>query len=412
LTLLISIAFRFQALRGSLATFFLLLAVGLFNPVTAQERQLSDDAQISMITIYPGEAPEELFGHSAIRVKDPRQDIDLSFNYGTFQFDSFFLPKFIYGQLDYFLSVARFSNAVRQYELRRRPMIEQVLNLTAEQRQDLFDFLLVNAREENRYYRYDFLFDNCSTRIRDAMVTVLGDEILFAPEPDPGLTFRQLIDLYVDHQPLYDFGIDLLLGGKIDRVAEPWETMFLPDYLMEAFEHATVKIDGEMQPLVANTEKILQIDNYQAPKAGIPWAAVMTWTLFLIGVVTTYINFSNKQSIQRWLDIPLFLFAGIVGLLITFLWFISLHEVTANNLNLLWALPTHLILLPMLYRRTASGRRAGIYLAASAFLCLAIAIGWFAWPQALHPAVLPILLLLFLRSGWIAVSSDQLTVIS
>jgi hypothetical protein len=400
----ISIAFRLATLQGSLAALFLFLAIGQFNPVTAQERQLSEDAQISLITIYPGVAPEELFGHSAIRVRDPRQDIDLSFNYGTFEFDSFFLPKFIYGQLDYFLSVARFSHAVRQYHQRRRPMIEQVLNLTAVQRQDLFDFLLVNAREENRYYRYDFLFDNCSTRIRDAMVSVLGDDILFAPQPDPGLTFRQLIDLYVDHQPLYDFGIDLLLGSKIDRVAEPWETMFLPDYLMEAFDHATVKTGGEMQPLVANTEKILQIDNYETPEAGVPWAAVLTWSFFLIGAIATYINFRNKQSIQRWLDIPLFLFAGITGILITFLWFISLHDVTANNLNLLWALPTHLILLPILYRRSAPGQRTGLYLAASALLCLIIAIGWFAWPQALHPAVLPLLLLLFLRSGWIALS--------
>lgn len=400
----ISIALRFPTQRVSPAICLLLLAVTLFNPATAQERQLSEDAQISMITIFPGEAPEELFGHSAIRVNDPRQDIDLSFNYGTFEFDSFFLPKFIYGQLDYFLSVARFSHAVQQYQQRRRPIIEQVLNLKAEQRQDLFDFLLVNAREENRYYRYDFLFDNCSTRIRDAMVSVLGDDIHFAPQPDPGLTFRQLIDLYVDHQPLYDFGIDLLLGGKIDRVAEPWETMFLPDYLMEAFDHATVRIDGKMQPLVSNTEKILRIDNYEAPKAGIPWATVLTWTLFLIGLITTYINFRNRESIQRWLDIPLFLFAGITGLLITFLWFISLHDVTANNLNLLWALPTHLILLPMLYRRSAPGRRVGLYLAASALLCLVIAIGWLAWPQALHPAVLPLLLLLFLRSSWIVLN--------
>lgn len=379
------------------------LEISFTDSANGQTRQLSDDAQISMITIYPGDAPEELFGHSAFRVKDPKNNIDLFFNYGTFQFDEYFLPKFIYGELNYFLSVVSPDRAIEHYRERRRPMVEQILNLSPEQKRALHQFLMTNAREENRYYQYDFLFDNCSTRIRDALVAVLGDDLHFAPRPDPDLTFRELIDLYVNHRPGIDLGIDLLLGNQIDRIAEPREVMFLPNFLMEAFDYATIRVDDEVEPLVSETNPLLQLDDYESGDS-FPWATAAAWFLFLIGAFITYKNAKTYKTIQHWFDIPLFAISGLLGLLIIFLWFISLHQVTANNLNLFWTLPSHLFILPFLLKNNNLNWIIRIYFGAAALACFVIFIGWPFWMQDLHMAVLPILLLLITRCGWIALS--------
>jgi len=377
-------------------------AIGLISiPNThAQPATLSDEATITMFTILPGTAPEELFGHSAFRVIDPQQNLDIMFNYGTFQFDEFFLPRFIYGELNYFLSVARTAFAIEHYRERRRPIIEQVLNLTPNQQQSLYGFLINNAREENRYYLYDFLFDNCSTRIRDAMEAVFGDDVRFKPEPDPQLTFREMIALYVDGNSFIHFGIDLLLGRRIDREVTPYEAMFLPDFLELAFDHAVITIDGEEQPLVVSKETIMTVDDYDTETAGMPWMHIILWALFLGAVWVTWKNHQSGTILNRWFDIPLFAMVGIIGLLITFLWFISLHHVTADNINLFWAWPFHLFVVPFLFKKLNPESLLRYYFALHAAACLVILLGWFFWAQEIHSAILPLLLTVLLRSGW------------
>ncbi len=388
-------------LRTILLFLLTLPAFSITETAHAQMGQLSDEAVVSMITILPGETVEELFGHSAIRVMDPETNIDYFFNYGTFQFDEYFLPKFIYGDLNYFLSVVRTAPALEYYRERRRPIFEQVLNFTPNQNREVYEFLRINAREENRYYQYDFLFDNCSTRIRDALEIVLGDDVRFVPEPDPELTFRQMIELYVDHRPGIHLGIDLLLGSRIDRVATPYEAMFLPDFLMEAFDHATVIVDGEEVPLVASTITLLEIEDYEKGES-LPWASVVTWLLFVAGVVITVKNVKNGEAAERWFDVPLFAVAGLIGLLISFLWFISLHIVTVSNLNLFWAWPFHLFVLPAIFKNENRGNAIRAYFALSALTCFVILLGWMFWAQSLHAAVFPVLLLLAMRSGRLA----------
>lgn len=380
----------------------------LFQGVHAQQIQLSDESQISLITILPGDAPEELFGHSAIRVLDLQNNIDLSYNYGTFHFDAFFLPKFIYGDLEYFLSVAHYPASRRYYLEQQRPIIEQVLNLSLSQKQDVFDFLRVNAMEENRYYQYDFLFDNCSTRIRDLFIHVLGDDFRFSPELASGFTFREMIHLYVNHRPFIQLGMDLLLGNRVDQIITTRETMFLPDFLMEEFDQASILVNGEIQPFVTITELPPHIPD-EISNATLPWAVLLTWAFFLAGAAITYKNYRNNQTFERWFDLPLFTVTGLIGLLILFLWFISLHDVTINNLNLLWAWPTHLFLVPFLFRRPNSTFPVTVYLLLLIISCIIILTGWTLWPQHLHPAIIPILLLLIIRSGWIALRMKRET---
>jgi hypothetical protein len=382
----------------------LLLAALLLSDRAAAQSipSLSDAARVSMLTILPGDAVYSEFGHSAFRVRDPQRKIDRMYNYGTFAFgDPFFVPKFVYGQLDYYLSVVPYDAAHRHYERLGRPIIEQHLRLTAEQQNALFQFLEINARPANRMYRYDFLFDNCSTRIRDALESAVGDAVQFTGRPDPNLSFRHLLDPWVADRPSISVGFDLVLGTPTDRIATPREAMFLPVYLMEAFDHATIQADGTTQPLVARTDTTLWFEGYDATEQAFPWPRWLGWMAFVVGLGLT-VRAARRADTRpgRWLDGTLLGLTGLAGCIMAFLWFISEHAVTNYNWNLLWAWPTHLIAAVLVWRRADQARWMRPYLGAAAGLALLTAIGWAFWPQDLHAAVLPFTLLLIVRFGW------------
>lgn len=379
----------------------LLLLTATANPARAQ---LSDEAHISLITILPGDAVYSLWGHSALRVYDPVTGIDSAFNYGTFSFGDplSFVAKFSYGQLDYFLSIQSYpALAEASWYRQGRPVIEQVLRLDAAQRNTLFRFLQNNALPENKTYRYNFLFDNCSTRIRDAFEMLLGDAVTFAPEPNPRLSFRHLIDPYAAEHPFLDFGMDLGLGLPADRIATARETMFLPMYLMEAFDHATVSVAGQPQPLVARTDTVYWSAEHATLEPAWPWPSIVLWGVFALGLWITVRDVRTPRTDRRLFDGLLFGASGVAGLLIVFLWFISLHTVTHENLNLFWAWPTHLLVAWVLIRRSRPRWLRG-YLWTTASLTLALALSSFFLPQEIPAAALPLLLLLAARSGALA----------
>lgn len=384
-----------------LALIGLLPVLARAQPTTAPER-LSEQAEVSLLTMLPGDELYAAFGHSAIRVRDPVYGYDQTFNYGTFAFDDpLFIPKFVYGRLDYFLSTEPYRNLLYKYRYFRRPVIEQELNLDAAQRQAIFDFLRWNARPENRFYRYDFLFDNCSTRIRDAFEDALGDAVHFAPRPDPDESFRELLDPYILNRPFLDLGFDLLLGVPTDQTATPREATFLPLYLMGSFDHATIELDGETRPLVARRDTVFWVEGRDRVAAAPPLPALLGWLLLAFGLAATALDYRNGRDERRLLDVLLFGAAGLAGLLLGFMWFISEHHVTDYNYNLLWAWPTHLVPAAALARRR-SGPWVRRYLIATAAVALVALLGWSLWPQALHPATLPLVLLLALRSAWLA----------
>lgn len=353
------------------------------------------DVQISLLTILPGSNVYSLWGHSAIRVLDPRRGVDHSYNYGTFDFQTpFFVGRFLHGSLDYQLSVQDVDQALRHYRMEGRPVIEQVLDLSPDQKARLVAFLQINALPENRSYRYHFLFDNCSTRVRDAFEAALEGAVDFSATPDPDATFRQLIDPYQRAIPFLDPGIDWLLGAPVDRPVLPFDSMFLPDYLMEAFDHAAIEVEGARRPLVAQTDTLIWIDGYEPSRSRFPWEAVATWILFAVGLAVTV----RRRGVVRGVDIPLYLLTGAAGLLIVYLWFISNHDVTEANWNLLWAWPTHLAAAAALLRRPPSRWLVG-YGAASAVIAVAAVVASPIWPQVLNPVLVPIALLVALRGG-------------
>ncbi|WP_245846056.1 DUF4105 domain-containing protein [Longibacter salinarum] len=389
------------------------------KPGNAQEiPKLSPDAKAWMVTILPGDAVYTEFGHSAIRIADPVHQLDRLYNYGTFNFNEpFFVLKFTYGQLNYMLTTEPYGPALPFYKRVERPIIEQRLNLTAGQVQDLYAFLEVNARPENRTYRYDFLFDNCSTRVRDALESAVGPLVQFSGEPNPGKSFRRLLDPYVADRRLLDVGFDLGLGKPADQIASPREAMFLPDYLFEAFENAKIMTPDGPEPLVTKTDTLFWVDGYEATEATFPWPLVLTWGLLGVGAVWTvrqarvFARGPRDTDVGAWGDATLFGISGLAGLIICFLWFISEHQVTDQNWNLFWAWPTHLALTVAIVRNVRPQWIQG-YTAVAAISTGLLAAGWFLWPQDLHNAIFPIALLLTLRLGWFAyrLSPEQSTI--
>lgn len=395
----------FRALRLPRSPFAILLVfLAALAPATGQAQSvLSDEAQISLVTILPGTPVYTVYGHSAIRVHDPLLGLDRTYNYGTFDFGNpfTFVAQFAYGKLDYFLSINQpYPRVVEYYwTVEERPIIEQVLNLSPGQRNAIFRFLEWNVRPENAYYRYDFFFDNCSTRIRDVFEDVLGESVQFAPLPDPDRSFRDLIAL--PNAPFLTLAMHLGLGLPADRIATPRESTFLPRYLMDYFDHATVTIDGAPQPLVARTDTVVWSEERARREPSLPWPTLLTWLLFAFGLFLTYRDVRRLQPGRRYVDGLLYGLSGFAGLVIVFLWFVSLHEVTQGNLNLSWAWPTHLAA-AVLLRRARPPQWLGFYLLAAAATGLILVLGWPFWPQELPPVALPFVLLLAVRSAALA----------
>ncbi len=202
-----------------------------------REVEVSDQAEISIMTLGPYQ--EELysaFGHSAIHFSDPERNIDWVFNYGVFDFDQEnFYWNFARGRMLYKLGLSRYTPFKNHYARENRYIIEQRLNLTLAEKQAMVDFLTNNYKPENRDYYYNYVYDNCATKMYDVLVAVFPEQITFnADYVEDGKTIRDLMDDYLGDQPWGDWIIDIGLGMQIDKEATPREYMFLPDYI-EAF---------------------------------------------------------------------------------------------------------------------------------------------------------------------------------
>ncbi|MBC5994095.1 Lnb N-terminal periplasmic domain-containing protein [Pontibacter cellulosilyticus] len=364
--------------------------------------QITPDAKISLITCSSGDDLYAVFGHSAVRVQDPTLGMDVIFNYGTFDFNepNFYL-KFARGKLNYKLSAAHFSDFVYSYAQDNRSVFEQELNLTPEQKQKYWLFLTNNYLPANRFYLYDFFFDNCATRIRDGLEATFPDQIKYNIDHlDKDYSFRNLIDLYLPPQPWGDFGIDIALGARIDKEATPYEYMFLPDYLSQGFANATIEQNGQAVQLTGKPVTVF----VQQPPAEQPFSlfipTILCWILFVVVAAVTLLNLKNNRR-SRTLDFILFFAAGLLGIVMLLLWFATDHQATAYNFNLLWAIPTHAIAAIYIGRKVVPAWAAK-YMAITGLITGILTISWWLLPQEPHAAFIPLGLTLFLRAEYIA----------
>lgn len=366
-----------------------------FHPSFAQQDSCS--LRISLLTCAPGAELYSIFGHTALRVQDEQAGIDAVYNYGTFEFGPDFYMKFIRGKLPYFLSVEDFNGFISSYQQESRSVWEQPLHLSCNEKEKLNTALQLNALPQNRTYKYDFLFDNCTTRAKDIVKRNAAQGVkwntLFKKQPP---SFRQLIHekLEAGHLVWSQLGIDLLLGARLDAKATNEQAMFLPQNLMKGFDGAT---NGNV--LLATTpQTILEMPSPLAEKT--LFAPFLVFSL--LSALLLFLSFVPHPIIQKAVsafDAVFFFSAGAAGALMLFMWWGTDYALCAHNWNLCWAIPTHLLVAPFL--RTNKPWLT-YYLLATIVLQMLLLIGWVFLPQELNIAVLPIVLLILLRS-WLII---------
>jgi hypothetical protein len=378
--------------------FCILLAVFfgvLTTPLWAQPAQLSSETKVSLITASPGDELYTIFGHTALRITDPTNNIDRTYNYGTFDFDTEgFYRKFALGNLQYFLSVNEYERAKQAYLKAGRTITEQRLNLSPEQIQQLLRYLQTNAQPENRYYSYEFFYDNCTTRVYDAIKAVAGDALRFQEPLNPEKkSFREFINPYLKPVPWTKFGINVLLGTPADRIPNGSQTLFLPDLLKERFANVRIQRSDTSLTLVAG-QSIYAPSNPAMIAPPLVTPAVAFWLLLGLVVPLSFV-FCNRQTFWRWFDRFLFSAVGLLGLIILLLWLFSSYPSTKWNWNILWTLVAPVLLYRILNidKTTLTWSTKFWIMVASAITFLVLALIY----AEMVFSVLPILFLMIYR---------------
>jgi hypothetical protein len=362
-------------------------------------RELSDSSRVSLLTVAPGDELYSAFGHTGIRVTDYKNNFDVVFNYGTFDFEQpGFYTNFLRGKMRYMISTDRFDDFMNEYVYEKRRVDEQELNLNAEDKQKVFVCLFTNALPENREYFYDFFWDNCATRPRDVFEKVLGTRMQYHLDSagfPKNKTMHDMLREYVWNRPWVDFGFDLILGMPCEVIASPRDQTFLPDYVAKYLGSATV--DG--QPFVVTTKTILDLPPVKLHTGFRP--IHLSLLLVLLGFIITYIE-RKQNSHFYFFDFTLFLSAGLLGTLFLSLWLFTSHYSVPENLNMFWLLPTHVLVAFYLLKKQ-KGYWLKYYFGVTYIILMILLIGWHWSPQPFNIAIMPLLFLLALRSSSIAV---------
>jgi len=363
--------------------------------------------QISLLTCDPGDELYNAFGHNGLRVLDLDTGNDLVFNWGTFDFGApNFYGKFAMGRLDYFLSFSTYQRFIYNYQMEQRAVREQILNLSPEQTSKMLALLNENARPENIYYRYDFFYDNCATRIRDIVEATIGDQLVWQDPADlEEKTFRDLIDEFVYDMPWADLGIDLALGSVIDNPASERERQFLPNYMEAAFARAEIVGDGPARPLVTPSRIVLDYPPVVVEQS-IFNPYVLFWVVAFAAIIITYVGFKRKKLFIGF-DMVFFIILGLMGLVIFFLWFITEHNATLYNWNILWAFPVHLALAYGLALKTPTPWVRQYLLFALIMADIAVVFWILGW-QSFHPSIVPLLLVIILRTNYLYYNLERI----
>jgi len=356
--------------------------------------------EVSLLTADPGTELYSSFGHSAIRLREIGPDgRDLVFNFGTFDFDTpNFYGKFATGKLNYMLSVVPYDRFIIEYDYYKRGLREQVLDLNQEQKDFLLQHLDAQYAPERRFYKYDFFYNNCATKIRDAFDIAMGEQLVWSDSVKEEKTFRNLIDEFVLPLPWADFGIDLALGAVIDRPATELEKQFLPTYMEQAFANATIVENGVSRPLVKQSRVLLEYLKEEGQQSLLN-PTVIFWFLVVLFAALTLYGF-KKGKLMKGLDVALFGSVGILGLVVAFLWFFTDHSATIWNWNILWAFPGHLVLVWGLLARPNATWISSYLLFVMGATVMTL-LFWIFGMQSFSPALIPVLLLLLLRANFL-----------
>ena len=353
-------------------------------------------AEISLVTCYPGSRNYELYGHTMIRVQIEGQD--LLFNYGIFNFkQSGFIYRFVKGDCDYSLAAYPMQYLTQGYEDRK--IVEQVLDLDDAQKVDIISFLWNNVQPENAVYRYGWAYNNCATKPRDIIENAVGGSLEYGNPKRGEATFRSIMAFFDKNYPWQQFGIDMVLGYDLDHKLDYREQMFSPIILMEAMADATQERDGKRIPVVKATNILVEGGDEGAVLGPTPMVLTPMFVLTLLLVIVLALTIKERLSKRhyRWLDSVVFGVYGLVGVLVAFLTFVSSHYGTSSNLHIVWLHP--LLLLPAIMEWIKRMRPlVAIIHVVNALLIVLLAAGWYWLPQSGNMALVPMAGISLIRS--------------
>ena len=308
-----------------------------------------DSVEVSLLTCSPHEEIYSLYGHTALRWHDLSKDEDIAFNWGVFDFRKpFFVGRFIFGLTDYELGAYPYPFFKQEYQHYGSSITEQVLNLTPEEKSSLKQALIENLQPENKIYRYNYFYDNCSLRPRDMIERCIKGKVSYAPREDYQPTYREMVHGCVRNHPWAKFGNDMLLGLKADLKTDLRQQEFLPANLMYDFDRATIYAEGEYRPLVKERRIALQA-GVQVIEEDFPLTpSQCAWILFILSAGIALIEWKRKKQFKYW-DALLMLLQGLAGCVL-FVMIFSQHPTTSLNLQLLLLNPLPLFFIPSILK--------------------------------------------------------------
>jgi hypothetical protein len=339
------------------------------GPIVPAPPDARDPLRVFVMTMGPGDHPFFRFGHNAIWIRDEAAITDRVYNFGTFRFDSpRLILDFLGGRLNYWLSVAPLPRVIAEYGHENRSVDVQELNLSPAEKLDLRTALDINARPENRLYKYDYFLDNCSTRVRDAIDRLVAGELHASARRPARMTLRDHA-LRMSAQPLWLYlALDIVLGPKVDEPIDRWAEMFLPGELARGLDVQVTRtgviqaalsdgagagepsaatrplVRGQVELVHANRPPPLLVPPARTPK-------FLAWGVFT-GLLLFALGWGASRS--PWARVPFGivvalwgLATGFIGSFLVYAWLMTDHVVAHRNQNILlcapWAL-AHVVL--------------------------------------------------------------------
>jgi hypothetical protein len=365
----------------------------LFIPRTLSQQ--SSDTTIYLITCGSGTETYSIYGHGALRVVIKSNNTDWIYNWGVFDFDApNFTWKFAKGRLDYMLGIESAKRFFQDYYSERRYVLSQKINLDPSETSKLVSLINENLKPENIKYRYDFFYDDCTTRIRDLLEKSVGKNLLYPP-PETGKlpTFRDMVGKYQHSFPWLNFGVDLIMGSPADKEASFRDRMFLPIEMKKELSETVINRSGKMIPLLQNPEVILDFD---APvvKTSFLLTPLFDFTVLMI-IVIILSSIVKSMKMNNLIDIIVFSVFSILALLMIFFNFFTDHLQMKWNLNMIWLNPFILLCLASILMK----KPGTIWFRIVFFISVLSVILQIILPQSFNMAFFPLDFILLVRSS-------------
>ena len=365
----------------------------------ADSKKENEEFKISILSIGEGQSLADAFGHTGIRIIDKKTNNDVVFNFGIYDYNApNFYSNFVKGRPVYKLGVQNYISFINNYIKQDRYIIEHVINLDKKATQNIINLLVKNLEDPN--YIYDYLRDNCSTRVADLFIKQTEQPQNTKIDILTENSYRKLIHSKINENSWGALGIDLCLGAIMDRKISIKETLFLPEKLMQYLDSL---IEKDSKSITKNI--IFSPQSSLLYNENLPNPLLINSLLSVLLIFITFLNF--KKSIwKKWIDILIYFSSGTLGLLVIYLWFFSNHFASAQNFNFLWAFPFNLIMVYALLRENPPNWAVN-FIKLNIILLVLLFIHWATGVQKYNITLLPIFIALLVRYSYLIIHINK-----